>query len=240
MFHFKRFSVDDSASAMKVGTDGVLIGAWCSLEGSVRRVLDVGTGSGLIGLMLAQRTEYSSAKVDCVEIDEGSVAQARSNVEGSDWSDRVEVFHSDFQSFDCGAKYDLIVSNPPYFVDSLLPPNSERGVARHTTELSFEALVEGVCRLLNKCGHFSVILPVEESLRVDDIVRESGCGLQLVRRCGVQNSENKALKRYMSEYLFDACFDGVPESDLLFVRSGEPLDYSPEYRALTADFYLKF
>ncbi|MFI3327928.1 MAG: methyltransferase [Rikenellaceae bacterium] len=240
MFHFKCFSVDDSASAMKVGTDGVLIGAWSSLDASVKRVLDVGTGSGLIALMLAQRSDGEGVTVDCVDIDEGSVAQSRANFDASPWGDRLTVYKSDFQSFEGAEKYDLIISNPPYFVDSQLPPNVERGVARHTTELTFEELVAGVVRLLNKDGRFAVILPVNESLQVDRIVEQSGCGLRLVRRCGVQNSENKPLKRYMSEYLFDDNSDVEIERDLLFIREGSPLEYSPRYRDLTADFYLKF
>ncbi len=252
MFHFKRFSVEDSCSAMKVGTDGVLIGAWCSVGSNVRRVLDIGTGSGVIALMLAQRcsdANIESVNIDAIDIDPQSAAQAKDNLESSPWSSNVSIYCCDFQSFESDCKYDLIVSNPPYFIDSLLPPNAERGVARHTTELSFEDLVDGVVRLLNRDGgRFAVVLPIDESRTLDAIVEHADANLRLVRRCAVRNSADKPMKRYMSEYLFaqgnniDSIESSIDSSldEVLFIREGSPLEYSERYKMLTSDFYLKF
>jgi len=140
-FEFKQFKVEQHKAAMKVGTDGVLLGAWSPVN-EARRILDVGAGTGLIALMMAQRSE---AIIDAVEISKSAYEEAKSNFEHSPWRDRLTVFHSDFHLFadrSC-APYDLIVSNPPYFVNSLNTRNADLSIARHNDRLSFNQLISG-------------------------------------------------------------------------------------------------
>ena len=141
VFRFKQFGVRHEKSAMKVGTDGVLLGAWTNAE-NAKKVLDIGTGTGLIALMIAQR---SKALITGIEIDEDAAEEAYENFVSSPWGDRLRVENSDFAVFSniCNEKYDVIVSNPPYFVDSLECPDEKRGKARHTSSLSFENLIKG-------------------------------------------------------------------------------------------------
>ncbi len=234
MFRFKQFAIEQDRTPMKVGTDGVLLGAWVSVTGEERNILDIGTGTGVIALMMAQRN--AEALVDGVEIDEASARQAGENIERSPWGERVEIHHTSLQSYKADRKYDLILSNPPYFVDSLLSPDAGRSVARHTTELSFEELVEGVSRLLGGDGRFALILPTVESQRFDCVAEGV---LSLVRRCEVYSREGGGVKRVMSEYRRG---DDSPlvEMESLVIESGRPPQFTEEYRALTRDFYLKF
>lgn len=234
MFRFKRFTIDDSRASMKVGTDGVLLGAWVNIEGGERRILDIGTGSGLIALMLAQRS--TTAKIDAVEIDAQSAEQATENIAASQWSDRVELIQCDIRSYESVEKYDLVVSNPPFFVDSLLSPDSGRAVARHTTELSFAELVDSICGVLNYEGRFALILPIAESQLFDDEVKGR---LTLVRRCAVHGREDLPAKRYMSEYVLSSVPRQV-EYEKIVIEGDCRGQYRDEYRALTRDFYLKF
>lgn len=234
MFRFKGFTIEDDRSSMKVGTDGVLLGAWTKIDGSEQRILDIGTGSGLIALMMAQRSK--STIIDAVEIDKNSADQAADNFASSEWSERLQIFHTDIKSFEETEKYDLIVSNPPFFVDSLLSLNSSRTVARHTTELSFPELINAVVRLLKPGGRYAMILPPMESQLFDC---ESVGRLSLVRRCEVHGRVDLPVKRYLSEYVVgDAQSKLICEN--LVIEGEKRSDYTSEYRELTADFYLKF
>lgn len=218
---------------MKVGTDGVLLGAWVAVEGA-RTILDIGTGTGLIALMVAQRN--SAARIDAVEIDVASAEQAAENVARSSWADRVAIHHSDIQSFTPAVRYDLIVTNPPYFVNSLHSPSSSRTAARHTCSLSFRDLAISAQRLLREGGRFALILPPEESRLFDC---EALGRLSLTRRCEVRSRDTTPVKRVMSEYT--TLGEGVVvEREELTIERGTPPQFSAEYRALTADFYLKF
>lgn len=156
-FKFKQFTVYQDRCAMKVGTDGTLLGAWTDVTKS-RTILDIGTGTGLIALMLAQRS--LTTQITAIDIDIDSVMQAESNVALSPWCDRVKVFCSSLQDFN-GSGYDTIVSNPPYFVNSLKCPNGHRTLARHTASLSYKDLFDGVTRMLSDDGEFSVIIPFD-------------------------------------------------------------------------------
>ncbi len=236
MFQFKQFSIEQSRTAMKVGTDGVLLGAWATIKSDAKYILDIGAGTALISLMIAQRTDGSATMVDGVEIDQASSQQAMENVAQSRWSDRVVIHNKDIASFDIGRSYDHIISNPPYFVDSLLSPGAARSVARHTSALSFEALIESVDRLLTNGGLLSVILPVAESALFDKVLAGR---FVLTRRCAVHGRVGLAAKRYMSEY--KRLFEGDVEYDSLAIENSSIRgDYSAEYRALTKDYYLKF
>lgn len=231
MFKFKQFTVHQQRSAMKVGTDGVLIGAWASVRPADRAVLDIGTGTGLIALMLAQRNP--KAEVVAVEIDTESAAQACENVAESPWSDRIKVERCAVQEFTSTMKFDLIVSNPPYFVDSLKCPDESRNTARHTDTLSFAELMHTAERLLASDGRLAVIVPAEAALSVIAAGK-----LHLVRRCDVRTKPNGAPKRVMLE--FSPRFEGVATREELTIGDGSNGGYSPEYIALTRDFYLKF
>ncbi len=232
-FSFKQFHIEQDQCAMKVGTDGVLLGAWAGVEESDYSILDIGTGTGLIALMMAQRAP--KAKIIGVEIDNQCAIQARENCEASKWSERVSIVNSAIQDYSPREKFDLILSNPPYFVDSLLSPDVKRSVARHTTTLSFEELARDVARLLNNTGRFCVILPREESLRFDTAANGL---LHLWQRTSVRGKDGGDVKRVMSEYRLSSCEKVT--CDEFAVRAAKGGDYTDQYRSLTADFYLKF
>jgi tRNA1Val (adenine37-N6)-methyltransferase len=156
-FSFKQFTVYHDRCAMKVGTDGVLLGAWADVV-SARNILDIGTGTGLISLMMAQRC---NARIRAVDIDADAVEQARGNVAASPWQDRIEVELQDICHFTSETLFDVIVSNPPYFTDSLKCPGKQRNIARHTDFLDFDKLAGSAARLLHPEGVFSVIIPAD-------------------------------------------------------------------------------
>ncbi len=229
-FRFKQFSVEQDDVAMKVGTDGVLLGAWAECEGA-SRILDIGTGTGVIALQMAQRNP--TAQVQAVEIDETAAKRARANFDNSPWAERLQVEQAAVQEFSPAEKFDLIISNPPYFVDSLLPPDAKRSTARHTHDLTFEELDKAVGRLLDKNGKFALILPVTEFEKYLSLTQ-----LHLVRRCDVSSIDGGAVKRVMGEFAKQKPTEVAHETLAIEVENrGE---FSAEYRALTKDFYLKF
>lgn len=214
---------------MKVGTDGVLLGAWVRVEPSDRRILDIGTGTGVIALMLAQRSEAFVIGVDI-----GDVSQARENAAASPWSDRVEMAQCPVQRFSAPEPFDLIVSNPPYFVDSLTCPDPGRTLVRHATELSFSDLHDAVVRLLSPEGRFCLILPPAET----ELFLTECRGLFLSRRTEVHSTPGSGVRRILSE--FRRTLQSVPVVEKLTIGTGAHEEYTEEYRNLTRDFYLKF
>lgn len=233
-FRFKRFNVAQPRSAMKVGTDGVLLGAWARLDSSQRRILDIGTGTGLIALMAAQRTEAWDAQVVAVEIDSESAEDARENFARSEWGARLSVVESPVQEFRPEEQFDHIISNPPYFVDSLLSPDAARTAARHTTSLTFEELARSAARLLSPDGILSLVLPYDA---VGDMTLAAArSGLFLVRREDVKTKESTTPKRSLLEFGFTP----QPTQRTTLTIHIEGGDFSEEYRTLTQDFYLKF
>ena len=207
---------------MKVGTDGVLLGAWAGVRPSDRRMLDIGTGTGLIALMLAQRSP--EAFVTGVDIDD--VSQARENADASPWGGRVAFERCPVQEFAAPEPFDLIVSNPPFFVDSLTCPDEGRTAVR-----------DAVLRLLAPAGRFAVILPTAEAAR---FLAVCAGRLALVRRTDVRTTPRRPAKRALMEFVRAEDAAPVPETSELVVGTGEHECYTPEYRALTRDFYLKF
>ena len=232
-FTFKQFHIDHSRCAMKVGTDGVLIGAWCRLPSS-GRILDIGTGTGLIAVMAAQRA--SGCMVTGIDIDAECVAQARDNAASSPWGGRIGIEQCALQEFFPTHRFDAIVSNPPYFEESLLPPDARRTAARHTRSLTYAELVDGVGRLLDAEGRFSPIFPAAESER---FLSAAHGVLFLTRRCDVRTTLGSGVRRVMMEFAVSVP-KLLPHIESLSIEDGGPMRYSGEYRALTRDFYLKF
>lgn len=233
-FAFKKFTVRQDKCAMKVGTDAVLLGAWADVK-NVNRILDIGTGTGVIALMMAQR---SGAFIDAIDIDANACIQAVGNIGESIWSDRIRVQHTSLQEFarQSDSRYDLIVSNPPYFIDSSKASGVERTTARHADLLPYCEMMEGVLKLLNKGGRLCIILPVKEG----EVFRElAGKGkLKLSKLTRVRTHADKSQeKRWLMQYEFN------PTSfseDFLVIEKDARHSYSEEYKLLTRDFYLAF
>ncbi len=218
---------------MKVGTDGVLLGAWVSLRPTDRRILDIGTGTGLIALMLAQRAPEAAI----TGVDIAPVAEARRNADASPWGERLRFEQLPVQRLEA-APFDLIVSNPPFFVESLQCPDAGRTLARHAVELPFDELRDAVLRLLAPEGRFALVLPVTEAERLLELCAG---GLRLVRRTEVRTTPRRAPKRVLLELQRVEAAAGVAaELRTLTIGTGEHETYTEEYRALTRDFYLKF
>lgn len=218
---------------MKVGTDGVLVGAWAGVRPSDRRILDVGTGTGVIALMLAQRAP--AARITGVDVDD--VSQARENGAASAWSDRIAFVQRPVQEFEADEPFDLIVSNPPFFVDSLRCPDPGRTAARHAVLLPFAELRDAVLRLLAPAGRFALVLPTAEAERFAAVCRGL---LALSRRTEVRTTPRRAPKRVLMEFVRPDEAPAAAECAELVVGTGRHEEYSPEYRALTRDFYLRF
>ena len=229
-FRFKQFAVEQDDVAMKVGTDGVLLGAWANSD-NAKRMLEIGTGTGVIALQMAQRNPI--AHIHAVEIDDTAAKRASANFDLSPWAERLTVEQTAVQEFEPSEKFELIVSNPPYFVDSLLPPDAKRSTARHTHDLTFEELDSAVCRLLDENGRFALILPVTEFEKYLALTQ-----LHLVRRCDVCPVEGGAIKRIMGEFAKQPTTE--IEIENIAIERGRRGDYTDDYRALTKDFYLKF
>ena len=231
-FEFKQFRIEQHRAAMKVGTDGVLLGAWTPV-GEAQRILDVGTGTGLIALMLAQR---SISNIDAVEIDTPASEEARFNFEQSKWSNRLKVINTDFFPFSgsSAGSYDLIVSNPPYFVNSLKSLNKALAVARHNQMLTFQNLISGARKLLGIRGRFCVIIPFESFNEFRELARLEGFfpGLQTT----VFPQVGKAPKRILLEFTREP---GFPIANTLAILDEKGL-YTQTYKQLTAEYYPAF
>lgn len=238
-FRFKRFEVGQAGAAMKVGTDGVLLGAWCPLDKRPRTALDIGTGTGLLALMLSQRCEGWGCAVDAVEIDEGSYRQACANIAASPWSESVTAYHSGIQGFVVthGRKYDLVISNPPYFENSLKSPDASRTAARHTDGLSYEELLRCAEASLADEGAFAVILPHSQTEKFCALA--AGCGLHLNAWTEVRPKPDAAPHRSMLMFMHTLPPSPVAPRSLTIEEGGRH-EYSREYIGLTRDFYLKF
>ena len=231
-FQFKQFTIHQQYCAMKVGTDGTLLGAWALASESPCRILDIGTGTGLIALMMAQR--YPQAKVTAIDIDDGAVRQAKENVSASPFADRINVIKADVLTFEEEEKYDSIVCNPPFFEDSLTCPDPQRTEARHTVSLGYRQLMEAAFRLLKDDGHFSLIIPSDcrERLESEAHLR----GFFLSRVCSIQTTPKKAPKRYMIE-LSKQPVNEVDTTNCILESS--PQVRSDWYQELTKEFYIK-
>jgi tRNA1Val (adenine37-N6)-methyltransferase len=233
-FAFKQFSIHQDKCAMKVGTDAVLLGAWVK-TGNAQRILDIGTGTGVIALMLAQR---SPALIDGIDLDEAACKQAEENIALSPWKERLNIFHHSVQEFseETTLRYDLVVSNPPYFLDSSKATGLERTTARHADLLPYSELVDSVIRLLDKKGRFCVILPVKEASILRELAKDKGLHLSKLLRIRTR-TDKETEKRHIMQFEF------APSSfseETIAIEMDERHSYTPEYKELTKDYYLAF
>lgn len=219
---------------MKVGTDGVLLGAWADMQ-CRKSVLDIGTGTGVIALIIAQRN--SAAMIDAVEIDQCSFDEASFNFMSSPWAERLTCYKMPFQQYavDSKKRYDLIISNPPFFRNALKAPCLRRSNARHEDQLPFVDLIRGVARLLAEDGIFSLILPVTEVDSFCTLAEQEG--LFLVRNTEVFPNQTKKSHRQLME--FSKIVEDT-KNDILYIEQQERGIYSEKYICLTSPFYLHF
>ena len=232
-FKFKEFEIHQDRCAMKIGTDGVLLGAWVSLENEPSNILDIGAGTGIITLQLAQRSKAET--IDAVEIDDDAYEQCTENLENSPWGDRVFCYHASVQEFaiEIEEKYDLIITNPPFYSEDYKTESKARDKARFNDALSFEHLIASVGKLLSEEGIFALIIPRKEEDNFIELASE--VGLSPERICRVRGTQNSKVKRSMIALSFrstKAIFE-----ELIIETSRH--EYTEEYIKLVKDFYLK-
>ncbi|GGF76202.1 tRNA1(Val) (adenine(37)-N6)-methyltransferase [Wenyingzhuangia marina] len=230
MFRFKQFSVSQEKSAMKVGTDGVLLGAWSPVK-KANNVLDIGTGTGLIALMLAQRN--LEVKIDAIEIEENAFKEAQLNFINTLWSSRLNVFNTSLQSFKNDVQYDLIVSNPPYYTDTYQNEAAERTLARHVDNLSFQDLLYYTSFMLKDNGICTFIIPYVEEQNFINLAKDQGLFISKITR--VKGRVELPFKR--SLLCFTKELTGCLEDELVIEIDRHV--YTQEYIQLTESFYLK-
>lgn len=232
-FEFKQFTIHQDRTAMKVGTDGVLLGAW-AVVGDARNILDIGTGTGLIALMLAQK---SKADITAIEIDRDAALQARRNAKCSQWNGRIEVIHQSFQDFTAipERKYDVIITNPPFFNLSLHAPDKQRTVARHDEKLKKVELLQGVKELLSEGGKFYIILPSgDEKAFVDSALIYRLFCVKKLYICPTIRKKPKRVLMLFSHHHWDC------ETSTIAVEKDARHEYTEEYKVLTKEYYLAF
>jgi tRNA1Val (adenine37-N6)-methyltransferase len=232
-FQFKHFTIQQDKTAMKVGTDGVLLGAWAKVDKSVNSILDIGSGTGLLALMMAQRS--FAELIDAVEIESAAYEQCVDNFEQSDWGDRLFCYHATFQEFaqEMDEKYDFIISNPPFYNSTYKDLNKERAMARHSDSLSYVELLTGTTKLLSEKGSCAFIIPFEEEAVFTEIAANNKLYLNRVTR--VRGTKNTALKRSLVQFSFQ---QKEIEKNELIIELKRHL-YTEAYKHLVKDFYLK-
>ena len=233
-FQFKQFSLEQDRTAMKIGTDGVLLGAWTPLENNPFSILDIGTGTGIIALMLAQRS--AAEQIDALEIDEEAYEQATDNFENSPWNDRLFCFHAGLDEFveEPEDEYDLIVSNPPFYSEDYKSSNDQRDLARFQDAMPFKDLIEAADLLLSENGIFSVIIPFKEESTFLALAKEFELfPLKITHVKGTPTSE---IKRSLLAFSRNE-MNNFPINELV-IETARHI-YTPEYIELTKDFYLK-
>ena len=232
-FRFKQFSVSQEHCAMKIGTDAVLLGAWADLDSQPNSILDIGAGTGVLALMMAQRSD--AELIDAIEIDDAAYEQCVGNFEASDWGDRLFCYHASLDEFteEIEDQYDLIISNPPFYTDSFKTENEERNKARFEDAMPFTELLKSISKLLSSEGHFNVVIPFsEESLFIELAAKT---GLYPFRILHVRGQKSTAVKRSLICFMFEKKTIETQELIIEIVRH----QYTEEYSNLTKDFYLK-
>jgi len=232
-FHFKKFSVNQGKCGMKIGTDGVLLGAWATIKHQPFSILDIGAGTGILSLMLAQRS-YAEI-IDAIEIDASAYEQCVDNFENSDWGDRLFCYHASLKEFvdEIEGQYDLIISNPPFYSESFKTENNQRDLARFQDALPFEELIESASKLLAAKGIFCVVIPFSEEDKLTNIVSKHQ--LYPNKILHIKGNPYSAIKRSLIEFSFTKT---AITTETLIIEN-QRHDYTQEYIALTKDFYLK-
>ena len=234
MFKFKQFAVNQDRCAMKIGTDAVLLGAWCPIDNNPKSILDVGAGTGILALMLAQRT--NADQIDALEIDEEAYEQCVENFENSPWADKLFCYHAALDEFvdDPEDEYDLIISNPPFYSEDFKTADEQRDLARFQDAMPFEDLIEAADLLLSENGTFAVVIPYKEEERFIDLCAEYE--LYAVKATRVKGSHKTPIVR--SLLAFKRFELSVLTADELVVEINRH-EYTDDYINLTQDFYLK-
>lgn len=227
-FKFKQFSITDNRCGMKIGTDGVLLGAWLNCDG-INSGIDIGCGSGLIAMMVTQRC---GASMTAIEVDSGAYLDAVENVNSSPWRDKIEIIQNDFRSYHPKKSVDLIVSNPPFFANGEKSPTAIRAAARHEGTLNYSTLIDYAAIHLNKTGRLAFIY---ETGREDEIIYQAEIShLKLRRICHVRQRSDKPIIRTLYEF---SPTDGPIETQSLTLCERDGI-YTPAFKILTKDFYL--
>ncbi len=234
MFKFKQFAVNQDRCAMKIGTDAVLLGAWCPIDNNPKSILDVGAGTGILALMLAQRT--NADQIDALEIDEEAYEQCVENFENSPWADKLFCYHAALDEFvdDPEDEYDLIISNPPFYSEDFKTADEQRDLARFQDAMPFEDLIEAADLLLSENGTFAVVIPYKEEERFIDLCAEYE--LYAVKATRVKGSHKTPIVR--SLLAFRRYELSVLTADELVIEINRH-EYTDDYINLTQDFYLK-
>ena len=230
-FSFKQFTIYQDKSAFKVGTDGVLLGASADLSGS-GNILEIGSGTGLVTIMLAQRC---SARITAIEPDYESFIQTSENVARCKWHDRIRVEHTDLQHFNTDEKYDLIITNPPYFSDSLKNPDARKSGARHNDSLSSGEILEGVVKFMSEDGRLQLIMPYVEGNVF--IAEASAYGLYCNNIVKIKPLPSSEIRRLILTF---SKTQKIPSEKFLTIENGVRHEFTEEYKNLTKEFYLKF
>ena len=231
-FRFKEFIVEQDKAAMKIGTDSVLLGSWASVNNEIQSVLDIGTGTGILALQMAQRS--ASETIDAIEIEALAFEQAFQNFENSPWSDRLFCYHTSLEEFskEIDDTYDLILSNPPFYTSTYKNLESSRAVARHTESLSFGNLLRHTSELLSKNGVAAFIIPYQEESIFIELASE--CNLFPRKITHVRGNESALIKRTLIELSFK---NDLPKIDSLTIEIDRHR-YTQEYKKLVGAFYL--
>ena len=234
MFKFKQFAINQDRCAMKIGTDAVLLGAWCPIDNNPKSILDIGAGTGILALMLAQRT--NADQIDALEIDEEAYEQCVENFEASAWADKLFCYHAGLDEFvdEPEDEYDLIISNPPFYSEDFKTENEQRDLARFQDAMPFEDLIEAADLLLSENGLFAVVIPYKEEERFIDLCAEYE--LYPVKATRVKGSHKTPIIR--SLLAFKRFELSVLTADELVVEINRH-EYTDDYINLTQDFYLK-
>ncbi|WP_179021713.1 tRNA1(Val) (adenine(37)-N6)-methyltransferase [Winogradskyella forsetii] len=232
-FKFKQFTVNQDRCAMKIGTDAVLLGAWTSIDNNPHSVLDIGAGTGVLSLMIAQRSDAET--IEALEIDDDAFEQCSENFENSDWADRLFCYHASLLEFveEIEDKYDLIICNPPFYSEDYKTDSKARDLARFNDAMPFEHLIYAVVNLLSDTGLFSVVIPYKEETNFVNLASKVGLFPKRIRH--VKGNPNSEIKRSILEFSFEET--EIKTSELVIETARH--QYTEAYINLTQEFYLK-